>query len=76
MKFFFRDLDVGPSWRFHGDGTLSFNPLLRPIQLPWSSSLSIRTLQQDAFIMCIQMGQGGYALVAVSVRHIQSLDYF
>lgn len=56
---------VGPAWRFNGDGVLSFNPLLRPIQLPWSSSLSVRTLQQDAFIMCIQMGQGGYALVAI-----------
>ncbi|XP_065199574.1 protocadherin-like wing polarity protein stan [Planococcus citri] len=62
--------NVGPSWRFNGDGTLSFNPLLRPIQLPWSTSLSIRTLQQDAFIMCIQMGQGGYALVTLDAGYL------
>lgn len=58
-------LDVGSAWRFSGDGTLSFNPLLRPIQLPWSISLSVRTLQQNALIMCVLIGQDGYSLITV-----------
>ncbi|XP_055850573.1 protocadherin-like wing polarity protein stan isoform X3 [Episyrphus balteatus] len=52
-------------WRFSGDGSLSFNPLLRPIQLPWVTSLSIRTRLQDAFIIQIQIGQNSSAIICL-----------
>lgn len=48
---------------------LSFNPLLRPIQLPWINSLSVRTLQKDAFLMSVQVGQNSTATMSVSTRH-------
>ncbi|XP_049833037.1 protocadherin-like wing polarity protein stan isoform X1 [Schistocerca gregaria] len=57
---------VKPPWRFQGDGIISFNPLLRPIQLPWLNALSVRTLQEDAFIMSIQIGQNNSALLSLS----------
>lgn len=56
-----------PPWRFQGDGLLSFNPLLRPIQLPWLNALSIRTRQSNAFLMSIQLGQTSKAIVSVSL---------
>ncbi|XP_067630827.1 protocadherin-like wing polarity protein stan [Eurosta solidaginis] len=52
-------------WRFSGDGSLSFNPLLRPIQLPWITSLQMRTLQLDAFLLQIQIGQNSSALLCL-----------
>ncbi|XP_021699917.1 protocadherin-like wing polarity protein stan isoform X3 [Aedes aegypti] len=52
-------------WRFNGDGILSFNPLLRPIQLPWLTALSIRTRQKDAFLMQIQVGQNSSVIVSL-----------
>ncbi|XP_041976162.1 protocadherin-like wing polarity protein stan isoform X2 [Aricia agestis] len=52
-------------WRFSGDGMLSFNPLLRPIQLPWLNALSLRTRQQDAFLMSIQVGQNSTVLITL-----------
>ncbi|XP_037826241.1 protocadherin-like wing polarity protein stan isoform X1 [Lucilia sericata] len=52
-------------WRFAGDGSLSFNPLLRPIQLPWVTSLSLRTRQEDAFIIQIQIGQNSSAIICL-----------
>jgi hypothetical protein len=55
-----------PPWRFQGDGVLSFNPLLRPIQLPWLNALSVRTMQKDAFLMSIQIGQNSSAVLSVS----------
>jgi len=57
---------IKPAWRFQGDGVLSFNPLLRPIQLPWLNALSVRTLQKDAFLMSIQVGQNSSAVLSVS----------
>ncbi|KAF9822527.1 hypothetical protein SFRURICE_010278 [Spodoptera frugiperda] len=54
-----------PPWRFSGDGMLSFNPLLRPIQLPWLNALSLRTRQQDAFLMSIQVGQNSTILITL-----------
>ncbi|KAG7299924.1 hypothetical protein JYU34_016949 [Plutella xylostella] len=57
---------TSPPWRFSGDGVLSFNPLLRPIQLPWLNALSLRTWQQDAFLMSIQVGQN--STVAISLK--------
>ncbi|XP_063379045.1 protocadherin-like wing polarity protein stan [Cydia fagiglandana] len=52
-------------WRFSGDGMLSFNPLLRPIQLPWLNALSLRTRQQDAFLMSIQVGQNSSVFLSL-----------
>ncbi|XP_050305133.1 protocadherin-like wing polarity protein stan isoform X2 [Anthonomus grandis grandis] len=54
---------IGLPWHFAGDGTLSFNPLLRPIQLPWLNALSIRTMQEDSFLMSIQVGQNSSAVM-------------
>ncbi|KAI5643827.1 hypothetical protein NE865_04223 [Phthorimaea operculella] len=56
---------TSPPWRFSGDGMLSFNPLLRPIQLPWLNALSIRTRQQDAFLMSIQVGQNSTIFISL-----------
>ncbi|KAI8429178.1 hypothetical protein MSG28_007715 [Choristoneura fumiferana] len=56
---------TAPPWRFSGDGMLSFNPLLRPIQLPWLNALSLRTLQQDAFLMSVQVGQNSSILISL-----------
>lgn len=52
-------------WRFSGDGLLSFNPLLRPIQFPWITALSVRTRQRNAFLLQIQVGQNSSAIVAL-----------
>ncbi|ALC40622.1 stan [Drosophila busckii] len=52
-------------WRFTGAGSLSFNPLLRPIQLPWLISFSLRTRQQQAFLMQIQIGQNSSAVISL-----------
>ncbi|XP_022815994.1 protocadherin-like wing polarity protein stan isoform X3 [Spodoptera litura] len=59
-----------PPWRFSGDGMLSFNPLLRPIQLPWLNALSLRTRQQDAFLMSIQVGQNSTILITLKSGHL------
>ncbi|XP_044754021.1 protocadherin-like wing polarity protein stan isoform X2 [Coccinella septempunctata] len=56
---------ISSPWHFNGDGTLSFNPLLRPIQLPWLNALSIRTLQADTFLMSIQVGQNSSAVLSL-----------
>lgn len=56
---------ISQPWRFSGDGMLSFNPLLRPIQLPWLNAISIRTLQHDTFLMSVQVGQNSSAVVAL-----------
>ncbi|XP_026490100.2 protocadherin-like wing polarity protein stan isoform X1 [Vanessa tameamea] len=56
---------TSPPWRFSGDGSLSFNPLLRPIQLPWLNALSVRTRQLDAFLMSVQVGQNSSVLVSL-----------
>ncbi|XP_016844332.1 protocadherin-like wing polarity protein stan isoform X2 [Nasonia vitripennis] len=51
------DDEMSKPWRFRGNGLLSFNPLLKPIHLPWLTGFSLRTRDQDAFIMTIQIGQ-------------------
>ncbi|KAK4875010.1 hypothetical protein RN001_011432 [Aquatica leii] len=56
---------ISQPWHFSGDGTLSFNPLLRPIQLPWLNALSVRTLQPDTFLMSVQVGQNSSAVVSL-----------
>ncbi|KAJ4450280.1 hypothetical protein ANN_01700 [Periplaneta americana] len=62
---------IKPPWRFQGDGVLSFNPLLRPIQLPWLNALSVRTLQRDTFLMSIQVGQNSSAVLSLVNGQIQ-----
>ncbi|CAB0015486.1 unnamed protein product, partial [Nesidiocoris tenuis] len=52
---------VPPSWSFNGEGQLIFNPLLRPIQLPWETHFSIRTVQTDCIVMAISIGQNSTA---------------
>lgn len=56
---------VSLPWRFSGDGVMSFNPLLRQIQFPWITSLSIRTRQSNAFLLQVQIGQNSSAIVAL-----------
>ncbi|KAL3270161.1 hypothetical protein HHI36_009218 [Cryptolaemus montrouzieri] len=56
---------ISQPWQFSGDGTLSFNPLLRPIQLPWLNALSVRTLLADTFLMSIQVGQNSSAVLSL-----------
>ncbi|XP_072940790.1 protocadherin-like wing polarity protein stan [Epargyreus clarus] len=59
------DESTSPPWRFSGDGSLSFNPLLRPIQLPWLNALSLRTRQRHAFLMQVQVGQNSTVLITL-----------
>lgn len=67
--------EVGKPWRFHADGFLSFNPLLKPIQLPWTTALSLRTRTNNAFLMSIQVGQNSSALFALKEGKLEtSLD--
>ena len=62
-------------WRFRGDGLLSFNPLLRLIQLPWVTAFSLRTREQNTFLMSVQIGQNSSAVFAIKDgRLIASLD--
>uniref|UniRef100_A0A8D8VR67 Protocadherin-like wing polarity protein stan n=1 Tax=Cacopsylla melanoneura TaxID=428564 RepID=A0A8D8VR67_9HEMI len=61
---------IKPAWRFHGDGILSFNPLLRPIQLPWFTSLSIRTNQPFGYVMGIQIGQNSSATIVLKSGYL------
>lgn len=56
---------ISSSWRFSGDGFVSFNPLLKTIQLPWLNALSVRTRQRDTFLMQVQVGQNGSAIVSL-----------
>lgn len=53
-------------WHFSGNGMLSFNPLLRPIQLPWLNALSVRSLQEDTFVMSVQVGQNSSAAILLN----------
>lgn len=62
--------NVGLPWHFSGDGSLSFNPLLRPIQLPWMNALSVRTLQEDSFLMSIQIGQNSSAVMSLNKGYL------
>ncbi|KAJ8866710.1 hypothetical protein PR048_032571 [Dryococelus australis] len=54
---------VKAPWRFEGEGILSFNPSLRLIHLPWLHALSVKTLQRDAFLMSVQVGQNNSAVL-------------
>lgn len=59
-------LATGFAWQFNGEGMLLFNPLLRSVQLPWTVSLSLRTLQTEAFIVSVQVGQNSTTMILVS----------
>nr|XP_018907159.1 PREDICTED: protocadherin-like wing polarity protein stan isoform X2 [Bemisia tabaci] len=62
--------NIEPAWRFKGNGVLSFNPLLRLIQLPWLIGMSVRTLQSDAFLISIQVGQNSSATISLESGYI------
>ncbi|XP_063987386.1 protocadherin-like wing polarity protein stan [Diachasmimorpha longicaudata] len=64
--------EVGKPWRFHGDGVLSFNPLLRPIQLPWVTALSLRTRATEAFVMIIQIGQNSSTVFSLKDGRLET----
>ncbi|KAG7212572.1 hypothetical protein KM043_012871 [Ampulex compressa] len=67
--------EVGKPWKFHGDGMLSFNPLLRPIQLPWLTALSLRTRAKQTFVMSVQIGQNSSTLLEIREgKLVASLD--
>ncbi|XP_034944720.1 protocadherin-like wing polarity protein stan isoform X2 [Chelonus insularis] len=63
---------VGKPWRFRGNGLVSFNPLLRPIQLPWMTALSLRTRATNVFIMNIQIGQNSSALFVLKEGRLET----
>jgi cadherin EGF LAG seven-pass G-type receptor 1 len=56
---------ISTSWRFSGDGFISFDPLIKTIQLPWLNALSIRTRQRDTFLMQVQVDQNSSAIVSL-----------
>ncbi|KAF7994935.1 hypothetical protein HCN44_004407 [Aphidius gifuensis] len=67
--------EIAEPWRFQGDGLLSFNPLLRPIQLPWLTAFSLRTRMKNSFLMTIQIGQNSSLLYSLKDGKIEvSLD--
>lgn len=67
--------EIGKPWKFHGDGLLNFNPLLRPIQLPWLTALSLRTRAKHAFVMAVQIGQNSSVLLEIrDGKMVASLD--
>lgn len=78
MKFanFCFILVINKPWRFSGSGTLSFNPLLRPIQLPWLNALSLRTLQPDAFLMSVQVGQNSSSVLSVRISFSNFIQFY
>lgn len=55
-------------WRFSGDGIVAFNPLLRTIQFPWYSSLSLKTKKTDSPIISVNIGQNTTARIYVSYK--------
>ncbi|XP_049823743.1 protocadherin-like wing polarity protein stan isoform X2 [Aethina tumida] len=61
---------ISNPWHFAVNGKLSFNPLLRPIQLPWLNAISVRTLQKDTFLMSIQVGQNSSAVISLNEGYL------
>lgn len=59
-------LAIRALWRFSGDGIVVFNPLLRTIQFPWYTSLSLKTKKADCPIISVHIGQNTTARVYVS----------
>lgn len=56
-------------WRFSGDGIVAFNPLLRTIQFPWHTSLSLKTKKADSPVISVNIGQNTTARVYVSKHY-------
>ncbi|XP_022163708.1 protocadherin-like wing polarity protein stan isoform X2 [Myzus persicae] len=50
-------------WRFSGDGIVAFNPLLRTIQFPWYTSLSLKTKKPNSPVISVNIGQNTTARV-------------
>ncbi|XP_024946918.1 protocadherin-like wing polarity protein stan isoform X2 [Cephus cinctus] len=57
--------EIEKPWHFQGNGLLSFNPLLKSIQLPWVTALSLRTRERNTFVMSIQIGQNSSAMLDI-----------
>ena len=54
---------VENSWRFSGNGYVSFKAIAKYIQLPWLNALSIRTRQRDTFLMQVVVDQNSSAII-------------
>lgn len=57
--------NVESSWRFSGNGYVSFNAIVKHIQLPWLNALSVRTRQRDAFLMQVVVDQNSSAIISL-----------
>ncbi|XP_050548978.1 protocadherin-like wing polarity protein stan isoform X2 [Daktulosphaira vitifoliae] len=57
-------------WRFSGDGIVAFNPLLRTIQFPWYTSLSLKTKISNSPVMTVNIGQNTTARVFLESGYI------
>ncbi|KAL7022348.1 hypothetical protein ACKWTF_012208 [Chironomus riparius] len=57
--------NVESSWRFAGNGYVSFNAIVKHIQLPWLNALSVRTRQRDAFLLQIVVDQNSSAIISL-----------
>ncbi|KAM7293930.1 protocadherin-like wing polarity protein stan, partial [Ixodes scapularis] len=62
---------VEPVRRFDGDGYLVFNPLLRPIQFPWSLGLTFRTRTPGGLLLHLLVGQGSHTSLRVDGGHLR-----
>ncbi|XP_064483474.1 protocadherin-like wing polarity protein stan [Ornithodoros turicata] len=61
---------VEPVRRFDGNGYLVFNPLLRPIQFPWSAGLAFRTRTRSALLLHVHVGQSSQTSLQLKDGHI------
>ncbi|XP_037498235.1 protocadherin-like wing polarity protein stan isoform X1 [Rhipicephalus sanguineus] len=62
---------VEPVRRFDGDGFLVFNPLLRPIQFPWSLGLTFRTRATTGLLIHVHVGQSSEMSLHVEGGHLK-----
>lgn len=61
---------VEPVRRFDGDGYLAFNPLLRPVQFPWSLGLAFRTRSPRGLLLHVQVGQSSATSLQLKGGHL------
>lgn len=73
MNYF---LAIRALWRFSGGSVVAFNPLLRTIQFPWYTSLSIKTKKADSPIISINIGQNTTARIYVSLHYFKQVFFF
>jgi len=69
-------LAIQALWRFSGDGIVAFNPLLRTIQFPWYTSLSLKTKKPNSPVISVNIGQNTTARVYVSISCYIINEYF